>query len=302
MKLKNIINGLVLVALLFVASSCDPENGRVTFDGPYYVQFTGSGSTISEEMESTTVIIEVSNVGPTKNEDIVVSYSTEGSTAVEGVDFDLAAGQTSGQIVIPAGKHFGTLKLNTIDNLDADGVKSLKVTLTSASGGLDAGRGAIGLSYTLTINDNDCPLDLDTFAGSYDMDFTHTAGFLWAAGFQSGFVSTLIPTTDANIFDCENFFGIVDRDALGSLGSELGLIPIYIDDVAETAAIAPYPDGKTGHYFYSSGGTAPREIQGVSAGPVATCGPDFSLSANVVRTAEQTVGTSITVMNFRKLD
>ncbi len=292
----------MLCGLVSFISSCKEEDGRTTFEGPFYVQFTSSSASISEAATSTAIVVEVSNVGPTLNSDIVVNYElTENATAVEGVDYAVASGYTSGEIVIPAGEHFGKIVFNTIDNEETDGVVTLEIELTSANQGLQAGRGAVGVSYALTITDDDCPLDLATFPGAYDMNFTHTAGFLWAAGFQEGFVATLSATATANIFDCENFFGIVDRDALGSLGSpSLGLIPIEIDEVAMTAGVSTDYEG-TGHFFYFSGGTAEREIQAVSSGEIGTCGPSFSLAANLVRTADQSIGTSITEMNFTKI-
>ncbi|MEM7297599.1 MAG: hypothetical protein AAF391_04965, partial [Bacteroidota bacterium] len=142
------------------------------------------------------------------------------------------------------------------------------------------------------------------FAGSYDHEFVHSAGFLWAAGLQTGFVATLIPTTTANVFDCENFFGLVDRDNLGSLGSpSLGLVPILINETAATAEVDPdYGAGRTGHFFYFSGGTAEREIRATGSGAVETCGPNFSLSADLHRTADGSVGTSISSMSFNKIN
>ncbi len=314
MKKIRYINLLAIAGLLFVAFACDQADGRQIFEGPYYVQLTSASSSISEADTTTTVSIQISNVGPTLTSDIIVTYSTEGSTAVEGVDYELAAGQTSGQIVIPAGEHFATLDLNTINNSVADGVKTLDITLVSADNGLSAGSGAIGVNHSLTISDDDCPLDLTTFPGSYDLDFTHTVGFLWASGTQTGFVATLTATSDPNIFNCENFFGIVDREAAATLGSAdgLGLIPLFVDDVAETVGVSTdysVPAGGiggtggtgTGHWFYD-GGAGPREIRAVSSGPVATCGPDFSLAADIYRTNEGTLGTSITEMNFKKIN
>ncbi len=298
--MKN-IKFLSLIAfgvIMIFAGSCDQAEGRVTFEGPYYVQFTSSAASISEEQTSSVISVQVSNVGPTLDQDITVNYSTEGSTAELDVDYEIVGTAVAGEIIIPAGKHFGTVKFRTIDNGDADGVKTLNLTLSGASNGLSAGSGAIGVNYALTITDDDCPLDLSTFPGSYDLNFTHTAGFLWAAGYQEGFVATLSATSTANVFDCENFFGIVDREALGTLGSpSLGVIPIEIDEDAKTAAVSA-----GAHFFYLSGGTAQRDIVGTGSGAVGTCGPSFSLSADVVRTADSSIGTSITVMNFTKID
>jgi hypothetical protein len=294
MKKFKILNIGAAICFLFALSSCDQEDGRVTFGGPYYVQFTTSAQSVSEAAGSV-VAIQVSNVGPTVSEDIIITYETTGSVAVEGVDYELEAGQTSGQIVIPAGRHFGELRFIPTDNDDSDGSRSLIFTLTGASSNLEAGSGAIGVTYTVTLTDDDCPLDLETIPGAYDHDFVHTAGFLWNAGAQSGFVATLATTDVANVFSCTNFFGIVDRFAAGALPGEPGIIPIQINVVEKTAQVLAGD-----HILY--GTTGPRDIRGTGTGPVETCGPNFSLSADLVRRIEQTVGTSILVANFNKVN
>ncbi len=294
MKKIRILHIAMYVLAVVSFTGCNPEDERVTFNGPYYVQFTSSSAAISEAA-GTVVAIQVSNVGPTLDEDITISYSTTGSTAVLDVDYELEAGQVAGQITIPAGRHFGELRIIPIDNDESDGTRTLTLTLTSASSNLQAGFGAIGVSSSVSITDNDCPLDLETFPGSYDHSFTHTAGFLWAAGTQTGFVATLGTTGTENIFSCTNFFGIVDRFGLGALPGEPGLIPIQINVEAKTAQVQ---DGAWILY----GTSAPREIQGRGAGDVATCGPNFTMAADLVRTNEQTVGTSILVASFEKLN
>lgn len=307
MKKLNFIRLLMLVGVLAYTTSCKEEDGRTTYPSEFsYVQFTASTAAVSEVDTTRGIVIEVSNVGPTLDQDISVAYAIDtSSNAVRGTHYALTKG--SGQtITIPAGEHFGSITINTLDNDVSDGTKTLTLVLTSASQGLSPGRGQVGKTFTLTISDDDCPLVLDTFVGAFDHSFTHTAGFLWAAGLQEGFVATLSPRDGApsNVFDCENFFGLIDREGLGSLGSPvLGKVPILIDETAKTAEVwNQYPAGKTGWTFYFSGGTAEREMQAVSAGEVGTCGPTFSLSANLVRTADQSIGTSITQADFSKID
>lgn len=135
-------------------ASCDEEDGRVTFEGPYYIGFTSNTATISEAGGS--FIIEVSQVGPTLGSDITVNYTVEGS-AQEGVDYTIVGG-TEGTIVIPAGQHFGTLELQAIDDLSADGALNLKLTLSANSAGLENGRGAVEKTLSITITDDDCPI------------------------------------------------------------------------------------------------------------------------------------------------
>ncbi|MEQ9165073.1 MAG: hypothetical protein RLO12_02355, partial [Fulvivirga sp.] len=84
MKLfKNIFSILLVMTIL---ASCDEEDGRVTFEGPYYVEFNSRSAIISEA--GATYIIRVNQVGPTLGSDVTVNYSVEG-TAQEGVDYTI---------------------------------------------------------------------------------------------------------------------------------------------------------------------------------------------------------------------
>lgn len=276
-----------MIALVIVASSCDPEDGRVTFGGPYYAQFTTSSFTISEEMESTVVLVEVSNVGPTSDSDIVVSYTTDGSTAVEGVDYELLEGQTSGEITIPAGEHFGYLKLRTIDNEETDGVKTINFIMSGVSGGLSAGSGAVGVSYVVTINDNDCPMDLTTFSGGYDVSWVQSSDWIWDAGENTGYVSSLSATADANVFDSDNLLGATDGGQ-----NDVQLVALYVDDVNLTVGV--YDDGSGPQEFYKNTSFLQRYVLGTGDGPIGTCGPQFEFSYDVLREDIATVAVSVT--------
>lgn len=287
MKKTRYINLLAIAGLLFVAFACDQADGRQIFEGPYYVQLTSSSASISEADENSTVTIQVSNVGPTLDSDIVVTYSTDGSTAVEGVDYELAAGQTSGEIVIPAGEHFGSLQLNTINNDETDGDKTLAITLVSANNGLSAGSGAIGVSYSLAISDDDCPFDITAFPGAYDVSWVQSAGWIWDAGENTGFVSSLTATATANVYDTDNLLGATDGGQ-----NDVQLVALFVDDVAETVAI--YDDGSGAQEFYKNTSFLQRYAVGTGAGEVGTCGPTFSFSYDVLREDVATVAVSVT--------
>ena len=57
--------------MALLVSACDEEDGRTTFGGPFYVQFTANSASVSEADTTTIVQIQVSNVGPTLDSDIV---------------------------------------------------------------------------------------------------------------------------------------------------------------------------------------------------------------------------------------
>ncbi|MEP2772867.1 MAG: Calx-beta domain-containing protein [Fulvivirga sp.] len=180
---KLLYSSLILIFAGLFLAACDEEDGRTEFGGPFYVELNATSNTISES-SSDVVRIKVNNVGPTLDADVVVSYSFEGSTAVEGEDFEVLGNGTEGQIVIPAGANTGEISLKMIPNLEVDGDKTYNVTLTANNAGLEVGRGQIGLNYTLTIIDDDCPIDL---AGEYAGDWEVTSFCAAPGSFNDGF-------------------------------------------------------------------------------------------------------------------
>lgn len=285
MKTFNRLGLLFMSAFALLFTACDEEDGRTTFEGPYYVQFTANSASVSEAETSKVIKIEVSNVGPTVNSDITVNYSV-GGDAVEGVDYQLLRGATSGQIVIPAGEHFGSIEISTINNDETDGDKTLELTITGASNGLEAGRGAIGTKFSVSISDDDCPFDITTFPGTYNVSWVQSSGWIWEAGEQTGFVSNLTTTADPNVFGTDNLLGATDGGQ-----NDVQIVNLFVDDVAETVGI----DNSNGpQEFYKNTSFAQRYAIGTGAGDVGTCGPSFSFSYDVLREDQSTVATSVT--------
>lgn len=158
-RVKYILYSGLLVGALGL-SSCDEENGRTTFEGPYYTQFTRSSQSISENSDGQ-ADVQVSNVGPTLSSDVVVNYTIDPtSTAVEGVDFEIIGASGPGTITIPGGQHFGTIGIKPIDNFATESDRTVVLNLSGNNAGLNDGRGAIGTQTTVTILDNDCPYDI----------------------------------------------------------------------------------------------------------------------------------------------
>ncbi len=166
--MKKYINSLFAIfAALVIFTGCDEEDGRITFDGAF-IEFDVATQSIAEN--STSIVrIPVNNAGPTSGSDITVNYSTEGSTAVEGVDFEILAGGQLGQVIIPAGSNTGIIQLRMIDNLMSEGNLVLNLKLASNSANISSGRGEVGLASSLTIIDDDCPIDLSEYEGEYSM-------------------------------------------------------------------------------------------------------------------------------------
>lgn len=148
-KRISLIAKILSIFVLVVVVAC--EEKQTTFDGPYYVRFTNTSVSISENATSNS-IIRVHAASPKRSNDIDVELSVEGGT--EGVDFDFVQGGTS--LTIPAGEYFAEFVIAPIDNDVNDGPKTIKFTIESVSGGLDAGFGLVGKTFTYSIADDDC--------------------------------------------------------------------------------------------------------------------------------------------------
>ncbi|MTI21139.1 hypothetical protein E1176_08915 [Fulvivirga sp. RKSG066] len=285
MKIINKFSLFLIAFAVIFTSACDEEDGRTTFEGPFYVQYTGSSASVSEADTTTVIKVEVSNVGPTLNSDIIVNYTVEGDAEV-GVDYEILRGGTPGQIVIPAGEHFGVIELRTINNDETDGNKSIDLTLTSANNGLEVGRGAIGTTYSLSISDDDCPFDITTFPGTYNVSWVQSSGWIWDAGENTGYVSNLTATSETNVFGTDNLLGATDGGQ-----NDVQVVNLVVDVDAETVGI----DNSNGpQEFYKNTSDLQRYAVGTGEGAVGTCGPTFSFSYDVLREDQATVAVSVT--------
>ncbi len=163
---KGIIAVLGVLGLM-IQTSCEDDSDGFAFADPPYVGFTAFTTSISEKNES--YIIQVANVGPVSNSDIVVNYSLDGSTAQEGVDFEFISG-SGGAITIPAGEQYGSIEIMSIDNGIVDGDLNLVMIITGNNAGLGNGNNEISKTLTISIVDNDCPFDINEVIGLYSCD------------------------------------------------------------------------------------------------------------------------------------
>ncbi len=153
---------LLLLTVMFT-TACEEQ--FTLFEGPYHVRFSGSSASVSEN-STTPTNIQVHFAGPVTSEDIQVELTISGG--VQDEDFELSVG--SNTITIPAGEFFASFTVLPIDNVVADGNKTIIFEITSVSGGYQPGLGLVGKKFTYTIVDNDCPFEVSNFTGTYNCD------------------------------------------------------------------------------------------------------------------------------------
>ena len=171
--MKNLIK-LFTLSLVLAFASCE-ESENITLDvGEGFVQFAASSASIAEDSASPMSINVLYGGSAASNTNgINVNFTLEGADASR---FSITP--ASGTVQIPAGEVSATISVSPIDNIIVDGNSNFNIVLTP--GGDKAvgigGQGINNSSFALTIIDNDCPIDINGFVGTYSVSENFTAG------------------------------------------------------------------------------------------------------------------------------
>lgn len=188
--MKKLIKVHILIltlSILFYA--CDEE--PILYNAGDFVAFNQASSSTSEGSTSgtadgqsttligTTSIIDLNRSTTNLSAPITIEFSIE-ATYTEDSDFHDAGDDASdqfvitpsdGKLVIPANQAVGKIVITTIDDIRATGDKLVKLTITSTSNNEMnlgfPGPDANNRIHNFTIIDDDCPIDLSTWAGTY---------------------------------------------------------------------------------------------------------------------------------------
>ncbi len=169
---KYIIQTFILIfgSLLFI--SCG-NTELVFFDTPEgFIQFKSDRGSVAEN--NSDGIVNTVIFGHDSNDtDITVNYTVTSSDPSR-----YTVSPSSGTITIPAGQFTADIILQPVDNFDEDGNVSVTIELTSNSSkpiGI-GGEGLHSISRTVTIVDNDCPIAIDDWVGTYTVQEVFSEG------------------------------------------------------------------------------------------------------------------------------
>jgi hypothetical protein len=171
--MKNLIKIFTLSLVLAFASCGETEN--VTLDiGDGFVQFAASSSSVQEN-STDPITIDVLYGGSlaSNTNGINVKFTLEGADASR---FTITP--ANGTLQIPAGEASASISILPIDNNIVDGNSNFSVVLSPDSDkavGI-GGQGINNSSFALTIVDNDCPVDINGFVGTYTVFENFTGG------------------------------------------------------------------------------------------------------------------------------
>ena len=208
MKTNYLIKGLFALSFIaFVIMGCEEEDAGEIIANPLTesakvylspenrtIVAEAANATVSADGQvinsSNTIEISVIRTGSDFSAQVTVGY-TAVVTYKNTTDFFNAGDDASstvnfsseGSIVIPAGETAGSLTAAITDDVFATGDRNINIALTSTDvGELGLSTTSPNTSIDITIQDDDCPIDIATFEGTYTMAAVGSTG-----AFNDGF-------------------------------------------------------------------------------------------------------------------
>lgn len=193
--LNRFIIALSLFAL--VLSGCEQTEFEKTEENiGKYVSFSSSSASIQESSSTTTADGNTFKAGSSYTVEVFRSSSdlsqalnlsiTSSVTYASTSDFANAGDDASSSVVItedlsaftiPANEVSATFVISSLDDEFSSGDKLVNLTINNvADARFNIGAQGQGGDFTLTIIDDDCPIDLASFEGEYSMTVVGTVG------------------------------------------------------------------------------------------------------------------------------
>jgi hypothetical protein len=163
--MKKLIITAILGCLIFTACN---DDDTFLYNEEAVARFLGSVTTLGEDETSPKAIVLVITGKNGFENGVSVQFSVEpiNDAAAAGTTFSIL--NETNTLTFSNGIS-DTIWVKAVDNEDADGVKQLQITLTEGNVGLGLpGEAANFSTHIVNINDNDCALDMDNFAGPYN--------------------------------------------------------------------------------------------------------------------------------------
>jgi hypothetical protein len=167
--MKKYISIIVLALVAF--TSC--EEDLLVYDTPAgFIQLSAETGSITEDTVDP-IVTQVLIGSGTNESGITVNFTVTSSDPSR-----FTVSPTTGSIDIPAGEFSADIAITAIDNIAADGDVDVVIELSSGNSlpiGI-GGEGNFNTSRTVTIIDNDCPVDINAFVGTFTVFENFTDG------------------------------------------------------------------------------------------------------------------------------
>lgn len=264
--------------------SCDEDEtvaNTLTYPANGFVAFETSGSTVAESAGMVTITAQYGSTSSAADQSF--GFTSASAEAVEGVDYTIVDSRTSFDFA--AGVHTNSIDVNIIDNLAVDGQKNIVFTLTGEG---FPGEAALNSTYTLVVNDDDCPFLPSTFEGgptttetlNYGGPYTDGYSFLLLSSTDDGAGTFLTATYEVSGFMVGQFgaWSEVITDG-GTVNMTLDNTDPTLPVITITGAADPQGVGFMNYYATTDGEWVYyTTIDGAANNTFSTCGESIDFS------------------------
>lgn len=168
--MKNKFKIYTLITLSLMLLACE-KDVLVNDPGNGFIQLGDVPETFGENDAAATVI--QFELGTNSNPNgVEVNYTV---TSDDPSRYNISS--TSGSITIPAGEFTAEIEIMPIDNILVDGDIDITIELLDSDLPIGInGKGINRVSSTLTLVDNDCPIDSNSLVGTFSVQEVFTSG------------------------------------------------------------------------------------------------------------------------------
>lgn len=163
--MKNFINYTIAAFIAILTISCEDLSTPNLGDNEQWIQFEFATSTVSESAAEP-LAVPVLYASGTNDSELSVNF-TYTASSTEGYEIT----PSNGVVTIPAGEFVGYIYVTPIDDDVTNDDITIDFTLSSNDIPLGlAGEGIYNTTSQVTIVEDDCPLVLSEFVGTYSAD------------------------------------------------------------------------------------------------------------------------------------
>lgn len=168
--MKKLYKYILLIAFTVLGYNCQ-EDVVDNISGGFIQLANDSSLSIAENSPDNVISLEII-LGQEQSSDVTVNFDVTGDSSRFSIT------PSGGSITIPQGESSATLDITVINNFNTDGDADIVITLLPSSDlpiGI-GGENVASVSKTITIVDDDCPLTINDWVGTYSVEEVITGG------------------------------------------------------------------------------------------------------------------------------
>lgn len=263
--MKKYILIVLAIVLALTFNSC--EETPVVYGGTEFIQLSDDSDVNAAENSGETITTTIVLGSGSNDNGVTVDFTV---TSTDPSRYIISP--STGTLDIPAGEFSGDITITPIDNSVTDGNVDITIELSSTNN-LPVGLAGENLSFftkNISILDDDCPFDINDFAGSYTVNIVSEVGFGNPAG---SFIAstTLTVGTEPNTLVDSNFW-------------DFGNPAVITFDPSDPDNYTVTLEGDPQFVYFNGAGLPRYAIQGIQpVGSFTTCDNAFQVNMELTR-------------------